>query len=304
MRIIIKKAKLLTVFLSLIVSVSIDIPKLKAAPISFNTALPVAKDAFLNREQFVFRRFKNDNSSLDRELRVNGVISVLGIGVTTKWALFGAVPYFDKKLNLIINDQPLTRSNNNIGDIKVFGRYTFLQRDEPSKTLRLAGFAGVKAPTGDNTKIDEFGLLPVPLQSGTGSWDYFAGLVTTYQKLDYQIDAQLSGDYKGQANNFSIGDEYRADVSLQYRISPLKNDTHHFIYAVIEANLIYQDSNEFLNINDRNSGGTILFITPGIQYVTVKYILEAAIQLPVLQNLNGNALETDYNLTTGFRINF
>ncbi len=296
--------KLIPILSSIIIGMSFNSTKLNAAPISFNTALPVAKDSFLNREQFIFRRFKSDTRPLNRELRVNGLISILGVGITTKWALFGAVPYFDKKLNLTINDQPLTRSSNNIGDIKIFGRYTFLQNDQPSKTLRLAGFAGVKAPTGDNTKMDALGLLPVPLQSGTGSWDYFAGLVTTYQKLDYQIDAQLSADNKGQANNFSFGDEVRADISLQYRISPLKDDTHEFIYAVVEANLIYQENNVFFNIDDKNSGGTSLFLTPGIQYVTVKYILEAAIQIPILQNLNGNALETDYILTTGFRINF
>jgi len=43
--------------------------KLTAAPITFNTALPVAKDAFLNREQFVFRRFKSDSSPLNRDLK-------------------------------------------------------------------------------------------------------------------------------------------------------------------------------------------------------------------------------------------
>jgi hypothetical protein len=55
---------------------------------------------------------------------------------------------------------------------------------------------------------------------------------------------------------------------------------------------------------DPNTGGTIIFLAPGIQYVTRRYILEAAVQIPVVQNLNGNALENEYVARTGFRWNF
>ncbi len=277
-----------------------------AAAITFNTALPVAKDAFVNREQLIARRFKNDPSPMDRDLNVNGLISVLGYGINAKLALFAAVPYFDKTLDLTAMDQQFTRSTRGVGDSKLFARYTFLQHDERSKTFRIAGFGGFKAPTGNDNKIDSLGRLPMPLQSGSGAWDYFAGVVMTYQTLDYQIDSQLSYSQKGNANNFNAGNEARADISFQYRLSPqqLSSDTHSFLYGVLEANIINQSNNRLSGINDPNSGGTTLYLTPGIQYVTMKYILEAAVQVPVIQNLNGSALETDYIFTTGFRVNF
>lgn len=285
-----------------------------AAAITFNTALPVAKGAFVNREQFIVRRFKSDTSSMARDLNVNGLISVLGYGVNSKLALFAAVPYFDKTVDLTAMSQRFTRSSRGVGDSKLFARYTFLQHDERSKTFRVAGFGGFKAPTGNDNKTDVLGRLPIPLQSGSGAWDYFAGVVMTYQTLDYQIDSQVSYSHKGTANSFNAGDETRADVSFQYRLSPqqLSSDTHSFLYGVLEANLINQDNNRLLGgngfgnraINDANSGGTTLYLTPGIQYVTMKYILEAAVQVPVIQSLNGSALETDYIFTTGFRVNF
>jgi len=52
-----------------------------------------------------------------------------------------------------------------------------------------------------------------------------------------------------------------------------------------------------------NSGGSLLFLSPGIQFATKRYILEASIQLPVIQDLNGNQVETDFVFTAGFRIN-
>jgi hypothetical protein len=295
--------KLLKLLIVVQVLLSLNI---SAAPITFNTALPVAKGAFVNREQFIFKRFKDDKSPAGRDLSVNGLVSVLAYGINSKLAVFAAVPYLQKDIDLTANNARINRTSNGIADSKFFARYTFMQKDEQAQTLRLAGFAGVKAPTGEDQQSDIFGVLPTPLQSGSGSWDNFFGLVLTRQKLDYQIDLQLSYNNTGTANQFEAGNTFNADASFQYRIFPnnLSDGNNHFIYAVLEANYSQQDNNRIMGAKDNNSGGSRLFISPGIQYVTRKYILEAAIQLPVEQNLNGFALETDYVVTTGFRINF
>jgi hypothetical protein len=73
---------------------------------------------------------------------------------------------------------------------------------------------------------------------------------------------------------------------------------------VLETNIIQRGKNTIMGLNDPNSGGFSIFLAPGIQYVTRRFILEAAVQIPVLQNLNGNALENDYIARTGFRWNF
>jgi hypothetical protein len=67
---------------------------------------------------------------------------------------------------------------------------------------------------------------------------------------------------------------------------------------------VYRDNNQVGGINDPNSGGTTLFLTPGLQYVTRRWIVEGGVQLPVVQNLNGLALENDYVARAGFRFNF
>ncbi len=277
-----------------------------AAPITFNTALPVAKGAFVNREQFILKRFKDDKSPLQRDLSVNALVSVLAYGINSKLALFAAVPFLQKDIDLSINNNRISRSSHGIADSKFFARYTFLQKDEAGKTLRLAGFAGFKIPTGEDQQSDIFGILPQPLQSGSGSWDKFFGLVLTKQQLDYQIDFQLSYNKTATANQFKAGNSWQADASFQYRLSPknMDNYNNHFIYGVLEANYKNQDNNSFMGVSDANSGGSSFFLSPGIQYVTRKFILEAALQIPVSQKLNDFTLEIDYVLTTGFRVNF
>ncbi|MCZ6657670.1 MAG: transporter [Gammaproteobacteria bacterium] len=277
-----------------------------AAPITSNTALPVAKGGFIVREQLLRRSFEDDAGPANRDLEVNGLLSIVGYGVAPRLAVFAALPYLDKTLKVTINGQRTNRSSEGFGDLKLFGRYTLLQRDAKSQTFRLGVFGGVKVPTGDDDKKDRFGRLPIPLQTGTGAWDSFAGIVATYQTSDFQIDAQLSAERNGEANDFEAGNEIRADLSVQYRFLPntLNADTQSFLYGVLEVTAFNQRKHRIAGMSDPNSGGTTVYLTPGIQYVTRKYILEAALQLPVQQNLHGTALKTDYVFTAGFRVNF
>ncbi len=278
-----------------------------AAPITFNTALPVGKGEFVNREQLVLTRSGKDPSEMDRKIKGSALVSVLAYGINGKLTLFGMLPYLDKELRFPApGARSVSRSSRGFGDTSVFLRYTLNQNDQRGSTFRLAAFGGVKIPTGSDTEQDARGPLPVPLQSGSGSWDSFGGLVTTWQTLKFQLDVQLSYAFKTQARQFNAGDEARLDGSFQYRLFPheLLTGIPAYIYGVLESNLVYRNKNTFLGRANPDSGGVTLFLAPGIQYVTRRYILEAAVQIPVVQDLNGNALENDYVARTGFRWNF
>ncbi|VAV98882.1 hypothetical protein MNBD_ALPHA07-259 [hydrothermal vent metagenome] len=277
-----------------------------AGPQTFNSALPVAKGQFIFREQLFYKKSSDDPSPQNRNLEVTGGISVLAYGLTGDLALFGVLPYLDKKLRLTTLGGRISRKTSGFGDARLFARYTAFQKDSPGKSLRIAPFAGVKLPTGKDNATDSLGRLPAPLQLGSGSWDPFIGTVLTYQTLQYEID--LSASYKAntRANGFEAGDEARLDASLQYRLWPqdLGSGVPGFLYGVLEANLIYRGKNRINGLRDANSGGTTVFIAPGLQYVTRRWVAEAIVQLPLSQNLNGTGLGDDFTLRTGFRVNF
>jgi hypothetical protein len=109
-----------------------------------------------------------------------------------------------------------------------------------------------------------------------------------------------------KANGFECGDAFRFDASLQYRLWPreLGTGVPGFLYGIVEANLLHQAKNEINGASDPNSGGTTLFLSPGLQYVTKRWVIEGIVQLPAVQNLNGTALEDDFIVRTGFRVNF
>jgi len=274
-----------------------------AAPITFNTALPVGDGKVVLREQLVISRSGDDPLGVGREVNSRSLLSLVAYGINAKLAMFGILPYTTKDAGTLGGPN---RSNDGLGDSTVFGRYTLYQQDWPGRTLRVAGVAGVKVPTGIDNDSDGFGRLPASLQLGTGSWDGFVGGVISYQTLDFGVDTQLSYRENTAANGFEAGDEVRIDVSYQHRLLPgvLDSDTRSFLYGVVELNTVIGDRHTQSGVSVDASGGTTIFLTPGLQYVTRKLIAEVALQVPVVQNLNGTGLENDFMIRGGFRINF
>lgn len=278
-----------------------------AAPITFLTALAVSQGEAIVREQLLYRRDARDPSLMQRNMQVSGAVTALAYGVTPDFAFFGVVPLLDKRLHLTLpNGARATRVARGLGDVMAFGRYTFLHDDGPGYTLRSAWFAGTTAPTGEDNAQDTLGRLPPPLQLGSGGWNPLAGVTVTYQTLDYEFDSAASYQRNTEANGFKFGDVAELDASLQYRLLPRRLGTGlpHFLYGVLEANLIHQDKNRSQGVTDPDSGGTTLFLSPGLQYVTPRWVWEASVQVPVIQNLNGSALKNNYILWAGFRRNF
>ncbi|MFQ5483193.1 MAG: transporter, partial [Nitrospinaceae bacterium] len=150
----------------------------------------MAEDEFIFREQFIFDRSGHDPSGAARNRDGFAAVSVLGYGVTSDLALFGVLPYVDKSLELTANGVNQTRDAKGLGDLTLFGRYTVFKDNIPGRTFRVAPIAGVEIPTGDDDATDGLGRLPASLQAGSGSADPFAGMVATYQTLDFEIDAQ------------------------------------------------------------------------------------------------------------------
>jgi len=278
---------------------------LNAAPISFNTALPVHKSGLLIRQQVDWTQKHKDPSSLDREMDVTAFTSVFVYGVTSKLALIGVIPILDKELEARATGTQ--RESTGLGDVSTTARYQVFERNRSGQTWRGAVLGGLKWPTGKNKESDGLGRLPPPVQSGTGSYDPFVGTVWSTLWLSGELDADLVYRRNTRANSFKFGDVIQSNFSYQHRFWPrvLKSEgVPHFFYAVLEANNIYQEKNEAGSTKNNNSGGYQLFITPGLQWVTQRTVLELASQLPAIQDLNGTTLETNVRLITSFRIWF
>ncbi|GIW40337.1 MAG: hypothetical protein KatS3mg076_0914 [Candidatus Binatia bacterium] len=282
-------------------------PSAGAGPITFSTALPIPKGQAIVRGQALVAKASQESAGSARDL--TAVVSpwVFVYGAREDLALFLVLPALvHKSLDAEGPGGKQERSATGFGDVSVFARYTVFQRDLPGETLRVAPFAGLEAPTGKDNAKDESGRLPRPLQPGSGSWDAFFGSVFTWQKLDWELDLDAGHRLNTRDEGFEFGDVAFADASFQYRLWPreVRSGLPGFLYAVLETNLEWQDKNRIGGKSDPDSGGWRWFVDPGIQYVGKRFVLEAVAQLPALEELGGQALETDFQLRVGFRWNF
>jgi hypothetical protein len=187
----------------------------------------------------------------------------------------------------------------------LMARHAAYQWDAPRKTFRIAPFAGVEMPTGRNEERDAHGLLPPPLQPGSGSWDALAGVIASYASVAMNFDAQVSWQGNSEADGVKRGDVFHVDLAFQPRLYPraLSPDTTGFLYGALELNFSHERKTRLRGLRDENSGGTRLFVTPGLLYAAKRWIAELGVQIPVTQNLNGTNAEMNYMILAGFRIN-
>ncbi len=271
----------------------------QASPVTFMTALPVGADFFVLDEQFLSMPSVMDPTPADRFLGVSAEVSTLAYGVTNDFTVFSMVPYLWANVDMTMpNGERLSQFMGSFGDISVFGRYTAYERDRAGSTLRISPLLGFVAPAGG---------LVVPTGFLPGSWGIEAGVITTYQTLDYELDASVTNIAPTNGAGFFSG-VTELDGNFQYRIWPITigQGLPNFLYAGIETNFIDQGTD---NLNGMlYSEGSMLFLDPTLQFVTESWLLEAAIQVPVYQNLTNyhgfQGLSTAYILHLGFRFNF
>jgi hypothetical protein len=271
-----------------------------AAPINSNVALPVRKKGFVFRSQVRWLRATDDTTSLNRKVNVVAIPNVLVYGATPDLALFAIFPYIFRNVELKnpSSGKRIDKNDNGIGDLTLIARYTVYARDYPSGTARIAPLAGIKIPTGNDD------LEPIT----TDSIDFELGAVSTvtWDFGRHEIDADVIYRINTEAENFEIGDDLIYDLAYEFRVYPWTLPdvgVPNFLYLVAEANGISSQKGKLNGKTIDDSGGNILFLSPGIQFATKRFILEASIQLPVIQDLRGNQVETDFVLTGGFRVN-
>jgi len=189
-----------------------------------------------------------------------------------------------------------TSTKQGLGDLQLFFKYLLFQSDGRNETLRLAAKASVKLPLSTEQ---------ASLQLSSGSTDYAVSVVAGWIK--HRTGIYLEGIYNinGKSREISYGNGLKYNLSFAYRLFPVIYDHYPMaqLNAYLELNGMTTFESSANGIIDENSGGTTLLLSPGIQYVGgAKWLLEASLQYPVLNNPNGRQLVSDWVLSLGTRI--
>jgi len=257
-----------------------------AAPITFNTALPISEDEIVLREQLIYTEFSGPSADVDQLT----ALTVGGYGITPKWSIFGVLPL----THIDADIDGVSLQSFNLGDISLFSRYEIYRKDGRGRTTRLAPLIGLRLPTG------ETGL------TSDGSTDVFGGLIATIATTKYNLGGQIVYTENGEADSFEAGNTLAFDTSLQYRLwnSGFDTDNPSFLFGVIEGNITRQGSSSLDGAVVPNTDGTRLSISPGVQYVRQRWIADLALTIPIVDSFDTAALAPNYSVLTSLRVNF
>jgi len=228
-------------------------------------------------------------------------------GVTPTFTVSALAPYVVRDLTLTLPDgQQSTRRASGVGDLTLVGSDRVFRQDDPLPrrgSTQAFVFGGIKLPTGRTDLRDAQGLLPPSLQPGSGSVDGLVGVAglrnigetTFYGLLAYKVN----GEGQTGGARVQMGNTLLYDLAVDRVIMATPTST---LFAVLELNGMVADQNAVNGARDPNSGGHVLFISPGLQYLPgPNLILEASVQFPIVKALNGTQLQPGTNWVVGLR---
>ena len=170
----------------------------------------------------------------------------------------------------------------------------------------LAAIAGVKLPTGrDDVELSDGSELEPSSQPGTGAVDFQAGLAYS-RFLTSRTTLDASGLYtlRGEHDDFRVGDRLDVGTALAYRLTEDIRAYPNWSLSA-EALAVWIDRDEDEGTSNPNSGGTTVYLAPGIRGRFDAHIaLSVAPALPVYQDLDGDQAETRAKLAMTLSVAF
>jgi Putative MetA-pathway of phenol degradation len=219
------------------------------------------------------------------------------------------------------------------GDVTMLGQYRFHNNAQTGTSAAV--LFGFKAPTGSTNQRDAFGnLFEAEFQPGSGSWDGLIGAAFTKRTGRWSFD--VSGLYyliTNGSQNTNLGDRFLFGAAVSYRLvgasgsskevelheycmQPRNQLQEHCLYhanhdhsdmmktpytldLVLELNGEWHDKQRIAGIPDPNSGGTTVYLSPGLRVGFDRYSGFISVGVPVLNEHNGVQSKPEFRVLTG-----
>jgi hypothetical protein len=229
---------------------------------------------YLSRSEKLGRDGFNQKTIDEQRLSLN-----LAYAPTTRLMLGVTLPYVQRQLDSFnLADQEVSAP----GDLTLMVK-SFWQEDESWQRHMYGFLGGIKLGTASEEKDDQGIPLDFDVQVGQGADVINAGFWYAHFRFPYLFYGSAGYHTASEGyQEFQAGDALVFNAALQYAF-----DYKLAWYLGIEGRS--SKSDYFGGIEDPDSGGTILFLTPGIVY-TLKpdLLLNAVIKYPTVDRLDGD----------------
>mgnify|MGYP006872391473 CR=1 FL=1 len=176
------------------------------------------------------------------------------------------------------------------GDASLLAQYQIYAtppslKEESQYRQRVYVGAGLKVPTGAFNKQLEYGITEPHFQPGTGAFDFLVSTsyFSKYKDFGFNADASYSIATKNK-NEYKFGNRLNVTSSLFYQVETGQTGLLPHAGIYLEA----AEHDKLNEVEDPNSGGSVLFITGGIDVYYSSFSLNFTYQHPINDRLFGS----------------
>ena len=241
----------------------------------------------------------------------------LSYGVTENLSLSARLPYVQRKnireseLEDGVPEAHTHGDSSGVGDLLLFGQYRVLARKDTDVSILF----GVKTPSGETREKDNDGVrFETEFQPGTGSWDFLLGAAFSKNsgQLSYHANILYNKTTPGSQST-KIGDAFLYNVALSYRLNEshaTHDHAHHHgtnSHTVnwdlsLELNGETRRADKIFGISEANSGGTTVFLSPGVRVSAGKFSGFISYGLPIIENQKGQQTDIRSRIVAGISL--
>ncbi len=197
-----------------------------------------------------------------------------------------------------------------IGDLVVLANYQVYSHGGYDWALQ----GGVKTPTGETDESDRNERLDTEFQPGSGSWDFLIGgaVGTAFGSIGVHANVLYNATSEGSQDT-EIGDALQYNLALVFNPGTSHDHDGHEHASLLDElrwELMLELNGE-QRWRDRvhgnkevNSGGNVIYLSPGLRVSIAKLSAFVTLGYPVLDDPNGWQADIDFRLSGGVAFGF
>jgi hypothetical protein len=230
-----------------------------------------------------------------------------------------------------------------VGDLSLLAQYRFYRNATTATELAfLAGLKLPTGDTSvDNALASggHMGRFEAEFQPGSGAWEGSVGIALTRRFGAWSFDTNVLYVLATEGTqDTDLGDRFQYNAALSYRLAgglgapsarsrlgglpePMyhggpKAHAHEHVHEepsvpsgpaldlVLEVNGEWHARQEIAGITDANSGGNVVFLSPGLRLSYERWSGFVSVGVPVVNDMNGVQADPDWRVLTGMSVNF
>jgi len=269
-----------------ILVVLISSASIRASGISVDAGLTPPEGRWIIRTQLRYIPSEMTGNMSENQMRMYGVPVMLAYGLKNYLMVMARETYMSRNMTMM----GMESSESGIGDLYLLAKYKAVRINDRRHTVGISPTIGISVPTGKS------GL-------SSDSWDLTTGLYFSGRKGRWATDLNLGYRWNDIAGDLGSdtkpGNEMTVDWAGAYQHS-LNPETA--IAPVMEFNFSQLSRDETSGSENPDSGGYILYLSPGAKFTKSSTIFEVLLKIPVSRHYNGNQMEAGTGFIAGLRI--